>query len=71
MLQGDALEHGQIPAADHPWYKRVYIRRLPLDGGTPAVVAYLYGGQGSLNVNSWAPDSRRIAFVSNSGEFQE
>ena len=56
----------EIPAADHPWYQRVYIRTLPIDGGRPKVVAYLYGGQGSMNVNSWAPDSRRLAFVSNS-----
>jgi hypothetical protein len=27
------------------------------------VVARLFGGQGTLNVNSWAPDSRRLAFV--------
>ncbi len=56
----------EIAAADHPFYKHVYFRTLPLDGGTPRVVAYLYGGQGSMNVNSWAPDSRRFAFVSNS-----
>lgn len=56
----------EIPAADHPWYKRVYLRKMPRDGGKPTVVAYVYGGQGSINVNSWAPDSRRIAFVSNS-----
>ena len=24
----------------------------------------LFGGQGTINVNSWAPDSRRFAFVS-------
>ena len=57
----------EIPAEDHPWYKRVYIRKMPRDGGKPAVVAYVYGGQGSMNVNSWAPDSKSIAFVSNSG----
>lgn len=59
----------EIKADDHPWYKRVYIRKMPLDGGTPTVVAYVYGGQGSMNVNSWAPDSKAIAFVSNSGVF--
>ena len=59
----------EVAPDDHPWYKRVYIRKMPAGGGQPAVVAYLYGGQGSMNVNSWAPDSRRIAFVSNSGEF--
>jgi Tol biopolymer transport system component len=32
----------------------------------PKVIAYLYGGQGTMNVPSWSPDSKRIAFVSNS-----
>jgi TolB protein len=59
----------EIAPNDHPWYKRVYLRTMPVDGGKPAVIAYVYGGQGSMNVNSWSPDSRRIAFVSNSGEF--
>jgi TolB protein len=58
-----------IPANDHPFYKHVYLRKMPVDGGKPTVVAYLYGGQGSINVNSWSPDSRMIAFVSNSGSF--
>ena len=58
----------EVAPDDHPWYKRVYLRKMPLEGGPPAVVAYVYGGQGSMNVNSWAPDSRRIAFVSNSAQ---
>ena len=49
----------------HPPYKHVYIRYMPLTGGKPKVVAYLYGGQGSINTPSWSPDSKRIAFVSN------
>jgi Tol biopolymer transport system component len=56
-----------IPSGDHPFYKHVYLRRMPVDGGQPTVVAYVYGGQGSINVNSWSPDSHRVAFVSNSG----
>ena len=28
--------------------KQVYIRKMPANGGTPTVVAYVYGGQGSL-----------------------
>jgi TolB protein len=28
------------------------------------VLAKLYGGQGTINVPSWSPDSRNIAFVS-------
>jgi Tol biopolymer transport system component len=56
----------EIKPDDHPFYKHVYIRLMPVDGGTPKVIAYLYGGQGSINVPSWSPDSKRIAFVSNS-----
>ncbi len=52
---------------DHPWYKHVYIRLMPAEGGAPRVIAYVYGGQGTINVPSWAPDSRRLAFVSNTG----
>lgn len=59
----------EVEPGDHPFYHRVYLRRLPIEGGKPTVIAYLYGGQGSLNVNSWAPDSKSLAFVSNSGTF--
>jgi Tol biopolymer transport system component len=49
----------------HPYYQRVYLREMPVTGGKPRVVAYLYGGQGTLNVPSWNPDGKRLAFVSN------
>ena len=49
----------------HPPYKHVYIRYMPIAGGTPKVLAYIYGGQGSINTPSWSPDSKRIAFISN------
>ncbi|HUX94801.1 MAG TPA: hypothetical protein VMV47_03645 [Bacteroidales bacterium] len=52
---------------DHPSYKRVMLRLMPASGGEPKVIAYLYGGQGTINVPSWSPDSKSIAFVSNSG----
>jgi TolB protein len=55
-----------IKPDDHPFYKHVYLRMLPAGGGSPKVIAYLYGGQGSINTPSWSPDSRKIAFVSNS-----
>jgi Tol biopolymer transport system component len=38
---------------------------MPVTGGMPSVVAYVYGGQGTINVPSWSPDSKKIAFVSN------
>ncbi len=50
---------------DHPFYKQVYLRLMPIQGGKPKVIAYVYGGQGTINVPSWSPDSKKIAFVSN------
>lgn len=59
----------EIPVNDHPSYKRVMLRLMPVSGlGSPRVIATLYGGQGTINVPSWSPDSKSIAFVSNSGE---
>lgn len=51
---------------DHPFYRQCYIRLMPTSGGVPKTVAYIYGGQGSMNTPSWSPDSTRIAFISNS-----
>jgi TolB protein len=55
----------EVPADDHPFYQQVYLRLMPIGGGAPQVIAYLYGGQGSLNVPSWSPDGKKIAFISN------
>jgi Tol biopolymer transport system component len=52
----------------HPSYKRVMLRLMPASGGAPKVIATMYGGQGTINVPSWSPDSKHIAFVSNSGK---
>ncbi len=54
-----------VAADDHPFYKHVYLRVMPVGGGEPRVIAYVYGGQGTINVPSWSPDSKRVAFVSN------
>jgi Tol biopolymer transport system component len=54
-----------IAPADHPYYKHTYLRLMPIEGGTPKVIAYVYGGQGTINVPSWSPDSTTISFVSN------
>ena len=53
-----------VESNTHPADKKVMLRLMPAEGGEPQVIAYLYGGQGTINVPSWAPDSRHIAFVS-------
>ena len=57
----------EVDPSDHPYYQRVYLRLMPVEGGTPKVIAYVYGGQGTINVPSWSPDGTMLAFVSNSG----
>lgn len=54
-----------VDPSDHPYYKQVLLRVMPAGGGSVRVVAYVYGGQGTMNVPSWSPDSRMLAFVSN------
>jgi hypothetical protein len=48
----------------HPENKDVMLRLMPLAGGKIDVLGKLFGGQGTINVPSWSPDSRRLAFVS-------
>jgi Tol biopolymer transport system component len=55
-----------VRADDHPFYKHVMLRLIPVGGGSARVIAYVYGGQGTINVPSWSPDGTRLAFVSNS-----
>ena len=55
-----------VAADDHPFYKHVLLRLMPVGGGPSRVIAYVYGGQGTINVPSWSPDGKRLAFVSNS-----
>ncbi len=47
----------------HPRDHDVELRAMPASGGLPEVLLGLYGGQGSINVPCWAPDSTRFAFV--------
>ena len=48
----------------HPANKNVVLRIMPMGGGEPRVLATLFGGQGTINVPSWSPDSKEVAFVS-------
>ncbi len=52
----------------HPPNKDVQLRIMNVAGGKIdgpiTVLAKLFGGQGTMNVPSWSPDSLRVAFVS-------
>jgi Tol biopolymer transport system component len=47
----------------HPPDKSVILRLITPDGRNMRDIAAFNGGQGTINVNSWAPDSRRFAYV--------
>ncbi len=55
---------GDVAPGDHPANKQVELRLMDALGGQPSTLFELFGGQGTLNVNSWSPDSRQFAFVS-------
>jgi Tol biopolymer transport system component len=48
----------------HPTNKDVMLRLMPSGGGQIQVLTKLFGGQGTINVPSWSPDSKSLAFVS-------
>ena len=48
----------------HPANKNVWLRLMPIGGGAIQELAHFFGGQGTINVPSWSPDSRNVAFVS-------
>lgn len=49
----------------HPPNRDVKLRIMPADETEdPRIIAHLFGGQGTINVPSWSPDSRHFAFVS-------
>ncbi|MBV9962843.1 MAG: PD40 domain-containing protein [Parafilimonas sp.] len=55
-----------VDPSNHPFYKHVYIRLMPADGGKPKVLAAVYGGQGTMNTPNWSPDGKYLALISNS-----
>jgi TolB protein len=61
------LSYGQ-EVEGHPQNKDVMLRIMPIKDhkldGKIEVLAKLFGGQGTINVPSWSPDSKQVAFVS-------
>jgi TolB protein len=48
----------------HPENKDVTLRLMSLADRKITILAKLFGGQGTINVPSWSPDSKRLSFVS-------
>ncbi len=59
-----ALSQSRVEPGHHLANKNVELWLMPAQSGKPTRLAQLFGGQGTINVNSWAPDSQRLAFVS-------
>ena len=53
-----------VPSGKHPANKNVMLRLMNLETKEIIIMAKLFGGQGTINVPSWSPDSQNIAFVS-------
>jgi Tol biopolymer transport system component len=47
----------------HPSDRAVELRAMPAAGGPSRTLARFWGGQGTINVNSWSPDSQHFAYV--------
>jgi Tol biopolymer transport system component len=47
----------------HPADTWVELRLIPAAGGEPVTAVTLFGGQGTLNVNGWAPDGAAFAYI--------
>ncbi len=58
------LSYVQDQRDAHPPGKEVMLQLMPVESGKSRVLAKFTGGQGTINVPSWAPDSRCFAFVS-------
>lgn len=58
-----AYRKGDVKPGEHLPHKHVELRLMNADGSSLRTLLTLSGGQGTINVNSWSPDSKRFAFV--------
>jgi Tol biopolymer transport system component len=59
-----SYKKGDVEPGKHPPNKNVQLRLMSARGGDFKVIAEFFGGQGTINVNSWSADNKTIAFVS-------
>ena len=53
----------EVQSDKHPPDKNVQLRKMNADGTGDCCIAEIFGGQGTINVNSWMPGGRYFAFV--------
>ena len=58
-----AYKKGDLKPNEHVPHKHVELRLMNADGSDVRTIVKLFGGQGTINVNSWSPDSTKFAFV--------
>lgn len=58
-----SYDPAQVKPGDHPANKDIKIRMMSVQGGKIETLLDAFGGQGTMNVNSWAPNSREFSFV--------
>ena len=59
------LSYLEDQGQDHPFGRQVKLRLMDLrDRSVRDLTSPFFGGQGTINVPSWSPDSRHVAFVS-------
>ena len=58
-----SYKKGDLRPDEHLPDKNVELRLMNADGSDVRTIVRLFGGQGTINVNSWSPDSRKFAFV--------
>ena len=54
---------GDVKPNEHVPHKNVTLFQMPAAGGAIEPIVSLFGGQGTINVHSWSPDSKAFAFV--------
>ncbi|MBR2128022.1 MAG: TIM barrel protein [Bacteroidales bacterium] len=59
-----AYRRHEVAPDEHLPNLNVQLRMIPAEGGEPEVLVELFGGHGTLSVNSWSPDSRKFAYFS-------
>lgn len=58
-----AYHKSDVKPGEHVPNKDVELRLMKAEGGDVHTIVKMFGGQGTINVNSWSPDSKQFAFV--------